>query len=57
MSIAYLCLQSRKVKEVESFFTPSCVVRTLVEVLQPFVGECMIRVVAVAACLFSLQNL
>ena len=39
------------------FFTPSCVVRTLVEVLQPFEEECMIHVVAVVVCLFSLQNL
>ena len=39
------------------FFTPSCVVRTLVEVLKPFKGQYMTLAVAQAVCLFSPQNL
>ena len=40
------------------FFTPSCVVRTLVEVLKPFQrAEYMILAVAQAVCLFSLRSL
>ena len=39
------------------FFTPSCVVRTLVEVLKPFKGRVYDLVVAQEVCLFSLRSL
>ena len=39
------------------FFTPSCVVRTLVEVLQPFKGRVYDPCCGSGGCLFSLQNL
>ena len=39
------------------FFTPSCVVRTLVEVLQPFKGRVYDPCCGSGGCLFSLQTL
>ena len=39
------------------FFTPSCVVRTLVEVLQPFKGRVYDPCCGSGGCLFRLQNL